>query len=453
MARYSICILLGVCLLATCDELLFVYECAADGSSYPKQEILDWTKGKSGHLTAAGVRQQYILGRELRKKYVDDLKLLDDKLNPVQMYIQAPLVNHAIASAYAQMAGLYIMGTGDMINSEAVREKAVPPNPADYSSWIQDLGNGALNYTYQSFPPVIAAGQSDTLLNPERACRAVEDLTFEYKNRHPNEWKNHQEVIARLTKALDVDPMTVHNVTYASELREAVVSSYYQGLPVIEEDKLRELIGQSAEMEKCSKYDYYLSVNIDGWDMSKIIATNLLNSVKSKLEGVMKSSVFDNGNNNRLKFVANIVSPQLIAAALKLLQFNEDKKLVPPASLLLFELYKKSSSSGTAPEDYYVRCIYNKEVDETLPYARFEERVKKAVYAPEEFDGYCRAYNPHKEDGGGVNWMLIGIISGSVVGAGLIVVLVVYLRMRCKSKTENKEEEEKILNDIKKEFE
>ena len=142
----SLALLASFSVLALCgDELLFVFEYSVPGASYPKQELFDWAFNKSMQLSSAGIRQHYILGRELRKRYVDDTNLLDDNYNPTQLYVRAAVIDRAISSAYSQLSGLYVAGTGHVIKSDVVRDKTVPPNPADYFNWIADLGTGALN--------------------------------------------------------------------------------------------------------------------------------------------------------------------------------------------------------------------------------------------------------------------------------------------------------------------
>jgi len=66
----------------------------------------------AGQLTPLGVRQQYLIGDELRYRYVEEQKnqFLDEKYNISQIYIQSMWADHTVLSAQAMLLGLYPPG-------------------------------------------------------------------------------------------------------------------------------------------------------------------------------------------------------------------------------------------------------------------------------------------------------------------------------------------------------
>jgi len=374
-----------------CDELLFAYIFSSPGASYPKQELFDWAKGKSMHLSPAGARQHYILGRELRQRYVTLNKLLDDKYNLNQVYMQALMINRATASAYAQFMGLYLPGSGPVISSESVREKALPPNQFDYQLWQADLGSGALNYTHQTFPLNVIGGIPDTLLNPEEVCAHIKNMVQDKYG--DSSWRSHQSAIAQLTQTLHVDPLTVNNISYPSELRDLVYSTLYQGQLIIGEQETWTLLSATIAMDQCAWYDYFLNVESGNSVVSKLLASPVLLDVNKKLETAVFNHLNKTTKNDELKFVSLIGTEKQLAALLLNLDINAEKYIVPPASSLIFEVYKDPNGETNTPADYYVKYYYNAEKNGSIPFPEFQQLVAKNCYSEINFKDLCLSNN------------------------------------------------------------
>jgi hypothetical protein len=66
----------------------------------------------SGILTAVGMRQQYLLGTYLRQDYLGSLGL-NSYFDPTQVEVFSDGRSlRCVESAYAHMAGWFILGTG-----------------------------------------------------------------------------------------------------------------------------------------------------------------------------------------------------------------------------------------------------------------------------------------------------------------------------------------------------
>ncbi|KJH47685.1 hypothetical protein DICVIV_06209 [Dictyocaulus viviparus] len=69
-----------------------------------------WPNGW-GELTEMGMRQQYALGKVLRKRYIDiEEPFINKQYNSKQVYIRSTDVNRTLVSAYANLAGMFRSG-------------------------------------------------------------------------------------------------------------------------------------------------------------------------------------------------------------------------------------------------------------------------------------------------------------------------------------------------------
>jgi hypothetical protein len=99
------------------DELVSVYEFVRHGSRAPYGQArfnatqVSWPIGH-GELTPVGQRSHYLIGAELRKRYVDNQNFLNETFNPMEVRVFADGYNRTIASGFSQMLGLYPADTG-----------------------------------------------------------------------------------------------------------------------------------------------------------------------------------------------------------------------------------------------------------------------------------------------------------------------------------------------------
>ena len=100
-----------VCVAKTIP-LKMVIGISRTGARYPLKEYTgqDWIKVPGG-VNEVGLRQQYLLGRELRKRYAQDTSLLDTDYMPFQFYYTSADDRRSLMSAYAQLAGIYMVSS------------------------------------------------------------------------------------------------------------------------------------------------------------------------------------------------------------------------------------------------------------------------------------------------------------------------------------------------------
>ena len=444
--------LCGLLSTAWGDEILFAVAYSRFGIHYPEWEILDWAKGKAMHLTPGGMRQHYLLGRELRQRYIDDLGLLSDRYgNRDQLLVTSVASKAAVTSAYAQLAGLYLPGTGDLLQNSVQRDNAVPPNQYDYTAWKEELESAALNYTYQAIPITENGGVPDTLLNAEEACPGV---VARLQNAFASKMDKHDALKPEfkiLTDAFKLQPDEVRDVDKANRLRDALICSLAEGQPVVPEEDAYRKITETLNVEVVRDYDFFSEVVHSDNSVSKIAATPLLRTIQDYFETAKKNRLQNNTSKNPLRLALYVGSGKLAIAALRQLKVLSDNERTDAsfASLMLLELYKNSSLNMQDNTDFYVRVTFNKHVQNlVIPYPDFLTKLNEGKYSDGDFKSLCASWNP-KEDSSSFNWVIFGIVGGAIVGVVLIVFLIICIRMRCHGSEDSPEKEEEVLKALK----
>jgi len=100
--------LLPFCILCAIPDssktLLAVVNTVRHGARTPKDlkprftEGLWWKDGPN-ELTLAGERQQFIMGEKFRRRYVDEMKFLEGRMNPNDVYVLTSPTNRTSMSA------------------------------------------------------------------------------------------------------------------------------------------------------------------------------------------------------------------------------------------------------------------------------------------------------------------------------------------------------------------
>ena len=137
----------------------YVFQISAQGSHTPAQSLSlaknpDEEPKQLNYVTPLGIRQQYMIGNELRYRYIEETKdFLDDLYNITQPFLQTSWNDTSILSAQAMMLGIYPPKKNNYVLEEHQKYNAVPPIEGfDFKPWIDEMGLEALPYQTTIFP-------------------------------------------------------------------------------------------------------------------------------------------------------------------------------------------------------------------------------------------------------------------------------------------------------------
>jgi Histidine phosphatase superfamily (branch 2) len=113
---------------STLSSLLQVISVFRHGARQPLYNFYNAaTFPDQGQLTPVGMRQHFLLGKELRKEYVHKLGFLSKQYNSKEIVVRSTSVNRTVVSALSQLSGLYPMGTGPRISKNVKKDLTLPP--------------------------------------------------------------------------------------------------------------------------------------------------------------------------------------------------------------------------------------------------------------------------------------------------------------------------------------
>lgn len=155
-------------------QVVFVAEMCRHGSRapitlYPWDEDGRWSIGP-GELTSAGMRQHFLLGSELRQRYIVKDPVLSTSYNVTQVYFRSTDVNRTLMSAQSQLMGLYPLGTGPMLPLEQAFIAVPPIMVENENEIISFLDSKALPYQFQAVPIHTLPGSEDLVLQASDSC-------------------------------------------------------------------------------------------------------------------------------------------------------------------------------------------------------------------------------------------------------------------------------------------
>ncbi len=97
------------------DKLIFAVDLIRHGDRNPIDSLpaspYQWVGGL-GQLTPLGMQQEYQLGVQLRKKYIEETHLLPANYQVETLYVRSTNVDRTLMSAESLLYGLYPLGTG-----------------------------------------------------------------------------------------------------------------------------------------------------------------------------------------------------------------------------------------------------------------------------------------------------------------------------------------------------
>ncbi|CAG9336198.1 unnamed protein product [Blepharisma stoltei] len=167
-------------LLIECT-ILYVVEVSREGARAPLQfmpwdNLQKWPQGPA-KLSPSGMRQHYLIGAELRNRYVNNTKLLSPWFYTPEIKVYSTDNDRTLTSATSQLLGLYPPGTGPSLRNKFQLNNSVPPIEVEnQQTIINKLGYSALPNNTQVISIHTDLLSREALLLPAYDCDRYEYL-------------------------------------------------------------------------------------------------------------------------------------------------------------------------------------------------------------------------------------------------------------------------------------
>ncbi|CDW82447.1 histidine acid phosphatase family protein [Stylonychia lemnae] len=332
-----------------------------------------------------GRRQHYLIGKQLRKKYISDSPgFLSDKYNPNEVYVRATDINRTIESAQSQLLGLYPPGDEQLNLMNNQTQIAVPlfQVSSDIENDVtKNLGQNSIPFN-QRFVPVHVYEMPLDKFQPSDYCQYINQ---EKSRRETSKelqdllQRDHADLIQELAPKLGITDLQSFTSLNAVDSVDSIYARYFNQTPItgFEEqafmDQMMDLLDQ--------QFSYILTGNETAL---KLFVTGVLSEVVGQFR---KQIQIDQDpslkNKERLKLFFYSDHDDSIAALVKTFQYSLGK-YPSYASQILFELRKQAQS-----QDYFVNLIINDvkvkipnncESKDSCNFDKFVEYIKSVSY-------------------------------------------------------------------------
>lgn len=272
-----VALLLGLC----AAKVVFLAEVCRHGARSPLH-LMKWDQDgrwseSSGQLTAAGMRQHYLLGSELRKRYPD---LFNRSYSEDLFRVVSTDVDRTIMSAEAQLLGLF--PKGQMLTNASY---AVPPLniSSKDDSYLLDLETEALPNRFQ--PIAVHSNNAAPLLTPQlQVCPKLHSLDQEAETGSAARAavRHYPEVLAAVKEVLGGSEQEA--VKAMREVLDSVEANVFEGKE-LPQAFTKDLLGQMKELN-----DQLFSLSYQPDSTGRLWASQFLSELTEVLEAVSSQS-------------------------------------------------------------------------------------------------------------------------------------------------------------------
>lgn len=342
-----------------------------------------------GHLTSIGQRQHYLLGRELRRRYMIEKNFLNHSYNDEEVKVYSTDYIRTIQSAQSQLLGLYY-DEGSLFNNSKMDKKFVVP-PINVENWeniLNDLKNNTLPFRFQPIPIKALPDKFNLILAPDENCNKIQQIKDE--NYQTDYYQNFEKKLHNMgfyrqfEKIFKVD---------ASNLTIEETQQYLDIITMNRYDSRKLPENYTEEFDDLMNFAYcfrqsYLKIGNDS-----VLPYYVSNFFENLLEKFDEKILNSENENDKLKlefFSAHDNNLLYILRGLGLTNYTDDfEEFMKPtkffsyrnpqlASLLLFELHELK-------ENYFVKVLFNDKVmkindcEEFCSYPKFKIWLKERV--------------------------------------------------------------------------
>jgi lysosomal acid phosphatase len=307
--------------LNTEEKLVFAVSLIRHGDRAPYAKLeTDKTEGQwphgIGELTPRGMRQEYMLGKKLRKRYVDTFHLIPAEYKPNSLYVLSSSYSRTTMSAECFLAGLYPNGTG--------------PELPD--------GSFALPDGYQPIPVYTVGSKEINIINPQTSDNEEYRRLMNYESKQQPDWKKKDKELAedykRWSKIFGIQIDNIYKVLLPGDTAFCLSQ---HGLPLPEG-----LTPEDAD-KLINTYLYVCLTRVAPKPFTLFMAEGFMTKLNSDFQAVVEGK-------QKYKYKLFSGHDISIVSMMNALQSSPDYN-PPYASHLNFELYQDNSG-------YYVKVFF-----------------------------------------------------------------------------------------------
>eukprot|EP01016_Furgasonia_blochmanni_P040436 TRINITY_DN5163_c0_g1_i5.p1 TRINITY_DN5163_c0_g1~~TRINITY_DN5163_c0_g1_i5.p1 ORF type:complete len:531 (-),score=136.43 TRINITY_DN5163_c0_g1_i5:207-1799(-) len=188
-----------------------------------------WTDQPLGELTSVGMRAHFLLGNEIRRRYVDTAKFLPPNYDSKVLNVRSTNFNRTIMSALSYLQGLYPIGSGPNLPTNMSPELAKPP--INLTGPVPNVNEGAVPNKVQVIPVHTSILEQDNILGgdwPER-CPAI--LDFYNSNHNTQKMKDAnayvESTLRELENKLQMPFRSIPNIKEAEKVIDTLISNKF----------------------------------------------------------------------------------------------------------------------------------------------------------------------------------------------------------------------------------
>jgi len=349
------------------------------------QQRLSWPNGPD-ELTPSGQRQLHLLGKMMRKYFIDDTKLLPEFYDTNAITARASNHHRTIMSAHSFLLGMY-PELNETLNDDQLRTESnwTPPITLTIPDYIKNgLKKSATPYNVPTIPLIDFGNKADKLLSFGSCDKFYWDRMEFYKTeRFMEVHKRYNDTFQKACKLLGIACENIHQRP-VWEYVDTILTSEFDGqLPELSEfpELVEELEKFYTESEYCElTHEPELQTPVAMYEFSKVIPEYFDNAFKTP-EKSPKMIILSTHESTMLSY--------LIAFGVKR---EGNYETVPYSSNMIFEMRQKAGSDPKDINSYYINTTFNsKKLLEIMNLKNFTSWLSNMGKLPGNLEEICVA--------------------------------------------------------------